>query len=134
MVADSAWSLIGAASWDLRSLRLNFELGGTCFDPSLAASLIDHVTEKIERGRRLRARELEARSLPVGLRDARRACSHRISETRAQRQPATAAAVPGGRHCAAEFRYHGEHHARSTQRPPSLAGYRETLRTLCRDR
>lgn len=70
MVVDGAWSLIGSANWDMRSLRLNFELGVTCFDRSLAARLTSLMNEKMEKGRRLTQRELDTRSLPVRLRDA----------------------------------------------------------------
>ena len=39
MVVDNAWSLVGSANWDPRSLRLNFEFNVECYDPDFAAEL-----------------------------------------------------------------------------------------------
>ena len=44
MTVDGEWSLIGSANWDMRSLRLNFELTVEFYDRGLAeevAALID---------------------------------------------------------------------------------------------
>ncbi|WP_245624356.1 phospholipase D-like domain-containing protein [Belnapia moabensis] len=68
MVVDESWSLIGSSNWDMRSLRLNFELDVEIYDPAMAAALADVIRQR--RGRRLRAVELAQRSLPVRLRDA----------------------------------------------------------------
>ena len=68
MVVDKHWCLVGSANWDMRSLRLNFELNVEVYSDDLARNLdafmLTHQTK------RLRARELNARSLPVRLRDA----------------------------------------------------------------
>jgi cardiolipin synthase len=69
MVVDGVWSLLGSANWDPRSLRLNFELEVECFDPDLAARVEALATERIARARRLTLGELDARPLPVKLRD-----------------------------------------------------------------
>ena len=69
MLVDGTWCLLGSANWDARSLRLNFEYNVECYDSALAASvgaLIDH---KIARSRRLTVDEVNARWLPVKLRD-----------------------------------------------------------------
>jgi cardiolipin synthase len=39
MTVDGRWSLIGSANWDVRSLRLNFELTVELYDADLAARL-----------------------------------------------------------------------------------------------
>ena len=68
-VVDGVWSLVGSANWDMRSLRLNFELGLACYDHDLAQALMRVTADKMARGRRLTREEIEARSLPVRLRD-----------------------------------------------------------------
>ena len=68
MVVDKHWCLVGSANWDMRSLRLNFELNVEVYSEDLAhrldAFIMTHQTK------RLRGRELSARSVPVRLRDA----------------------------------------------------------------
>ncbi len=39
MTIDGQWSLIGSANWDMRSLRLNFELTVEFYDPDLAGEI-----------------------------------------------------------------------------------------------
>lgn len=68
-VVDGAWSLLGSANWDARSLRLNFEFNVEVFDPTLAAQLTDLALNKMQTGRRLTLAELEARPTIVKLRD-----------------------------------------------------------------
>lgn len=69
MVVDGAWSLVGSANWDARSLRLNFELDLECYDRELAARLERLVDERRERARQVHLDDVDARSLPVRLRD-----------------------------------------------------------------
>ncbi len=69
VVVDGAWSLVGSANWDARSLRLNFEYNVECYDEELADELLRLTGEKMERGRRLRLEDVDARPLPVRLRD-----------------------------------------------------------------
>jgi cardiolipin synthase len=69
MVVDGVWSLLGSANWDPRSLRLNFELQVECFDPELGQRVEALATERIARARRLTLEELDARRLPIKLRD-----------------------------------------------------------------
>ena len=69
MVVDGAWSLFGSANWDVRSLRLNFELNVECFDAGLAGKLETIFQEKQARAREVTFSEVERRPLPVRLRD-----------------------------------------------------------------
>jgi cardiolipin synthase A/B len=41
MVVDGAWTLLGSANWDPRSLLLNFEFNVECFDPVFGARMDD---------------------------------------------------------------------------------------------
>ncbi len=69
MVVDGVWCLVGSANWDARSLRLNFEYNVECYDEALANELLRLTGEKMDLGRRLSFEEVEARALPVRLRD-----------------------------------------------------------------
>jgi cardiolipin synthase A/B len=66
-VVDDGWSLIGSANWDMRSLRLNFEINMEVCCPQFGAL----VTGAIERRQAnpLTLAELAARPLPIRLRD-----------------------------------------------------------------
>ncbi|HEY0419862.1 MAG TPA: phospholipase D-like domain-containing protein, partial [Acetobacteraceae bacterium] len=68
MTVDGAWCLIGSANWDLRSLRLNFELNLEIRDDALAGAIDAHIQARARI--RLTARELDHRPLPLRLRDA----------------------------------------------------------------
>ena len=68
MVVDGLWCLVGSANWDMRSLRLNFELNVEVYGAELAGTLGDFMHQ--HQRQRLRARDLNARSLPAKLRDA----------------------------------------------------------------
>jgi cardiolipin synthase A/B len=70
MVVDGVWTLLGSANWDPRSLRLNFEFNVECWDRELAAKAEALVDEKAKRSRLVTLAEMDARSLPVKLRDA----------------------------------------------------------------
>lgn len=69
MLVDNGWSLLGSANWDPRSLRLNFEFNVECYDSALALVLEGIVQQKLEHARRLTLEELDARPLPIKLRD-----------------------------------------------------------------
>jgi len=64
---DDGWSLIGSANWDMRSLRLNFEINMEVCCPQFGAL----VTGAIERRQAnpLTLAEINARSFPIRLRD-----------------------------------------------------------------
>jgi cardiolipin synthase len=69
MVVDGAWALFGSGNWDDRSMRLNFEFNVETYDRDLAATLDRHVSDCIAHSRRKTLAEVDARSLPVRLRD-----------------------------------------------------------------
>jgi cardiolipin synthase len=69
MVVDSAWAMFGSGNWDERSMRLNFEFNVETYDRGLAGRLDDRITEVIGRSRRQTLAEIDARSLPIRLRD-----------------------------------------------------------------
>ena len=69
MVVDDAWSLVGSANWDPRSLRLNFEFNVECYGIELAEELNAFIDGKIQRCRQVTAEELNRRPLPVKIRD-----------------------------------------------------------------
>lgn len=68
MVVDNEWSLVGSSNWDLRSLRLNFELCVEMYDRAFAARL--EALMLTCRGAALTQNAIDARRLPVRLRDA----------------------------------------------------------------
>jgi cardiolipin synthase len=68
MVVDDEWCLIGSCNWDIRSFRLNFELCMEIYDRDLAATLATLMQRC--RGAALTQATLDARSLPIRLRDA----------------------------------------------------------------
>jgi cardiolipin synthase len=69
MVVDREWVLFGSSNWDPRSLRLNFELDVECYDPQLALQLDHVVAARIAEGRRVSLAEMDARPLPIKVRD-----------------------------------------------------------------
>jgi cardiolipin synthase len=69
MLVDGQWSLVGSGNWDTRSLRLNFEFNLECYCPQLAKSLDEIVQCKLQGARQVTKEEVDARSLPVRLRD-----------------------------------------------------------------
>lgn len=69
MVVDGAWSMIGSANWDPRSLRLNFEYNLECYDTAVAGRLSAIVQAKIDTARRYTLAEWQATPLSVKLRN-----------------------------------------------------------------
>jgi cardiolipin synthase len=69
MIVDDAWSLVGSANWDPRSLRLNFEFNVECYGAALAESLNAILESKLETARRVTLEEVDGRSLLPRLRD-----------------------------------------------------------------
>ena len=69
MIVDDVWSLIGSANWDPRSLRLNFEFDVECYDADLATRLNELFVLKREHAREATIAEVDARPLPIRLRD-----------------------------------------------------------------
>jgi cardiolipin synthase len=69
VVVDGVWTLLGSANWDPRSLRLNFELQVECYDPDLAGRVEALALERIGRAHPVTLADVDARPLPVKLRD-----------------------------------------------------------------
>lgn len=69
MVVDGAWTLLGSANWDPRSLQLNFEFNVECYDRSLGRRMDALFQERADAAREVTLEELRARSLPVRIRD-----------------------------------------------------------------
>ena len=69
MIVDRAWVLFGSSNWDERSMRLNFEFDVESYDPMLAGSLDDTVSDTIDRSQPITLDRVNARRLPVKLRD-----------------------------------------------------------------
>jgi cardiolipin synthase len=68
MLVDDEWCLVGSCNWDIRSFRLNFELCLEVYDKTLAAALTALVRGC--QSKPLLQQEIDARSLPIRLRDA----------------------------------------------------------------
>ncbi len=66
---DDAYTLIGSANLDSRSLRLNFELGVEVFSEDLNTAVCDYIDQVAVDSRPLTWGELEKRSLAQRLRD-----------------------------------------------------------------
>jgi cardiolipin synthase len=69
MVVDGAWTLLGSANWDARSLRLNFELNVECYSVELGAHMEGLVQARLNAAKPVTLADVNARSLPVKLRD-----------------------------------------------------------------
>jgi cardiolipin synthase len=70
MIVDGHWVLLGSANWDSRSLRLNFELNVEGYGRVLAQELAKIMARKIAAAREVTLSEVDARPLPIKLRDA----------------------------------------------------------------
>lgn len=69
LLVDEGWALVGSANWDPRSLRLNFEVGVECYDAALGRRLAGIVEARRAEAREVSLAELDARPLPIRLRD-----------------------------------------------------------------
>lgn len=69
VLVDEGWVRIGSSNWDARSLRLNFEFDVECYDRAFASRAAALVAEKRQRARQVTARQVDARPLPIKLRD-----------------------------------------------------------------
>jgi cardiolipin synthase len=61
-VVDDAWVLLGSSNWDLRSLRLNFELVVECYDPLLARACLDRLDDSLSDVKWLSTKDLDDRN------------------------------------------------------------------------
>ncbi|MCC6682808.1 MAG: cardiolipin synthase [Phycisphaeraceae bacterium] len=69
MLVDDDWSLIGSTNWDPRSLQLNFEFNIECYDRKLNRTLSRHIGQLVAAAEPVTQQQVEARRLPVRLRD-----------------------------------------------------------------
>jgi cardiolipin synthase A/B len=69
MVVDAAWTLLGSANWDTRSLRLNFEFNVECYDATLGAQLERLANDRRDCAQQLTLERVNGRSFPIKLRD-----------------------------------------------------------------
>ncbi|MBI5688470.1 MAG: cardiolipin synthase [Verrucomicrobia bacterium] len=69
LLIDSAWSFLGSANWDARSLRLNFEFNLEVYCCALGTHLENEFAARRARAHPITAGQLNSRSLPVKLRD-----------------------------------------------------------------
>ena len=69
MVVDRAWTFLGSANWDPRSLRLNFEFNVECYDNTLSDGLHEWMLSRRKRARAVTLKDVDGRRLPVRLRD-----------------------------------------------------------------
>ena len=69
-LVDDHYAIIGSANVDPRSLRLNFELAVEVFDRALVRELGEHCRTAAHASRQVTLEEVDARSLPVRVRDA----------------------------------------------------------------
>ena len=69
LVVDGAWTLLGSANWDARSLRLNFEVNVECYSVEFGAHLDGLIQARIAASRALTLEAMEARPPAVKLRD-----------------------------------------------------------------
>jgi cardiolipin synthase len=68
MSIDDEWALIGSANWDVRSLRLNFELDLEIYDESFARLLDGRIEHYLDS--KITLAQLDKRSILIRLRDA----------------------------------------------------------------
>ena len=68
-IVDDAWVLLGSANLDPRSLRLNFEFNVECYDVAFASEVTREFEDKLAAATPITGEDLDARSLPVQLRD-----------------------------------------------------------------
>jgi cardiolipin synthase len=69
MVVDRAWSFIGSANWDARSLRLNFELNLECYSTDLAERLDGLFQDRLRDAAPMTLDLIDRRGLASRLRD-----------------------------------------------------------------
>jgi cardiolipin synthase len=70
MIVDGHWILLGSANWDVRSLRLNFELNVECYGHDFASEMEAVIQRKLRGAHEVTLVEVTAWSLPAKLRDA----------------------------------------------------------------
>jgi cardiolipin synthase len=69
MTVDRAWSLIGSANWDQRSLRLNFEFDLECYGTEFTMALDKLIEERMAQAKPMSVDASGRRRLAIRLRD-----------------------------------------------------------------
>jgi cardiolipin synthase A/B len=69
-IVDDHYAQVGSANIDPRSLRLNFELAVEVFGKPVSEVLVPHFQQSLLNSREISFQEVEARSIPVRIRDA----------------------------------------------------------------
>jgi cardiolipin synthase len=67
LVIDGAWGVVGSANADIRSFRLNFELGALVVDPQFARHLEEGFFRDLAHSDEVVTADLERRSVPTRL-------------------------------------------------------------------
>jgi cardiolipin synthase len=67
LTIDGTWSLIGSANWDVRSMRLNFEITLEVYDADFARLIAAQIDRR--KGRQLTFAEIATQPLAIRLRD-----------------------------------------------------------------
>lgn len=69
LAVDGVWGIVGSANADIRSFRLNFELGVIITDKIFTQSLEERFFQDFEKSIEIKAEDLDQRGLPTRLRD-----------------------------------------------------------------
>ena len=69
-IVDGHWVLFGSSNWDMRSLRLNFELNAECYGREFAQRMESVFRHKLQHAREVTLAEVDARPFLPRLRDA----------------------------------------------------------------
>jgi len=69
-IVDDQYAQIGSANIDPRSLRLNFELAVEVYGKTVSDVLSPHFNQSLVKSREITFQEVEARSIPIRIRDA----------------------------------------------------------------
>jgi len=69
VLIDNYWSLIGSSNWDMRSLKLNFEVNLECFDTDFNAQLYTVFADKRAQATNATTTRHQHQTLPVRLRN-----------------------------------------------------------------
>jgi cardiolipin synthase len=67
IVVDGTWSLIGSANLDIRSFRLNFEVGAVIFDDDFAGVLEDQFRLDLQKSVEIREESVKDRGFAQSL-------------------------------------------------------------------
>ena len=70
VTVDGEWCAFGSPNWDVRSLRLNFELLVECYTRKVVATIDQLIDDKLRKSRPLQMDELAAQGLQIKLRNA----------------------------------------------------------------